>query len=101
MMERDAVGMLQSSVWLVRVRSVLTFAVICGAFVGLGWYQPNVADAETLMVGPSQNIATSPVNATAAYVVMSRITVTSSGAGDGKIELNSLTLDDNGASPVN
>jgi hypothetical protein len=60
-----------------------------------------MADAETLSAPSSSAIATSPKNATAAYVVMQRIQVQSGGtAVDGKVVLNSLTLTNPGTASV-
>ena len=81
------------------ISRVLIFMFLCCAFVGgLGWFQPDLADAETLTAAGNTAIATTPKNDTAAYVVMQRFQVTSGGAvADNKVELNSLTLDDNTA----
>jgi predicted CxxxxCH...CXXCH cytochrome family protein len=77
------------------VSRVLILTVICFAFVGLGWYQPNVADAETLTVSNPYSIPTGTKYDTAAYVLMQRFDLTSGGTPtDGKVVLNSLTLDD-------
>jgi len=102
-MKTQLAGSPLSSGWQAGISRVLIFTVLCCAFVGgLGWFQPNLADAETLSAPTSVAIApTGNRNATSAYVIMSRITATSSGAVlDGKIELNSLTLNNPGTANV-
>jgi len=89
---------LKSSSWLAKISRLLISAIILCTVVGLGWLQPSVADAETLTAGPTTAITpTNPAqNTIAQYVVMSRITVSSTGAGDGLVTLASVTINNPG-----
>ena len=91
----------KSSGWLAQVGRILIFTIILCTFLGMGWYQPTVAEAETLSAGLNTAITPTLPNKsdTAAYVVMQRFQLTSASGGtdDGKVTLTSLTLDDNTA----
>ncbi len=98
-MKTHMVGSLLSSGWSARVSRVLIFTVLCTAFVGLGWFQPTVADAETLQVGGPVSLTTTTRFDTAAYVLMSRITVTAvtGVTNDTNVVLSSITVTASGS----